>query len=162
MSSSTSPLNTSNNNAASKNTVDMNTRIALAACILAAAAFMVATIQANLEYLSSGPSRHKCTYSAIGYSSLQVRWRLSWWRLKVFYPLIRFDSARVSLFAFIQSINTIEQEDFISQLRDMHQNWGFRTVKEEESLTRWHLAYVLQPPFNSFELRSDFTYTGIT
>jgi hypothetical protein len=79
----------------SSNTTANN--IALAAAILAAAAFFVSILQAILQYTSSSYSRHKCTTAAIGASAREVRftWSFSSWRLKVFYPVLNFDSQTV-------------------------------------------------------------------
>jgi hypothetical protein len=64
-------------------------RLALAAVVLAVAAFVIATLQALLEYSGSGESaRRRCNFAAVGHASQHVRkrWSLRAWRRKFYYP----------------------------------------------------------------------------
>lgn len=51
--------------------------VALAAAVLGGGAFIVAILQALLQYLNSNNSRWKCTKSAIGYANKHVKTRWS-------------------------------------------------------------------------------------
>ncbi|KAI0444593.1 hypothetical protein F4803DRAFT_244991 [Xylaria telfairii] len=71
-------------------------RLSLFAAIFAVAAFLIASLQAILEYSSSGESaRRKCNSSAIGSFSKYVHkeWSFRQWRRKFYYPVLRQDMA---------------------------------------------------------------------
>ncbi|KAI0196569.1 hypothetical protein EV127DRAFT_507762 [Xylaria flabelliformis] len=67
-------------------------RLSLSAAIIAVAAFFIASLQAILEYSSSGESaRHKCSVAAIGPFSEYVvkKWSFRHWRWKFYYPVLK-------------------------------------------------------------------------
>ncbi|KAI0389093.1 hypothetical protein F5Y17DRAFT_450307 [Xylariaceae sp. FL0594] len=69
-------------------------RLSLSAAIIAVAAFLIASLQAILEYASSGESvRRKCNEAAIGALSrlVKTRWSFRHWRRKVYYPDLVID-----------------------------------------------------------------------
>ncbi|KAJ2990522.1 hypothetical protein NUW58_g2908 [Xylaria curta] len=73
-------------------------RLSLSAAIIAVAAFFIATLQAVLEYSSSGESaRRKCNLAAIGPASQHVRkkWSFRHWRRKFYYPQLKIDPYRL-------------------------------------------------------------------
>ncbi|KAI4599544.1 hypothetical protein KJ359_001991 [Pestalotiopsis sp. 9143b] len=64
-------------------------RLALSATIISVAAFVIALLQAVLQYASAGDlSRQKCNSAAIGAAAAHVRksWSLRSWRRKFYYP----------------------------------------------------------------------------
>ncbi|KAI1813765.1 hypothetical protein GGS20DRAFT_462188 [Poronia punctata] len=72
--------------------------LSLSATIFAVAAFLIATLQAVLEYSNAGDSnRHKCNESAIGPFAKYVikQWSLSHWRRKFYYPRIQLEYAYI-------------------------------------------------------------------
>jgi len=80
-------------------------RLYLSATVIAVAAFLIATLQAILEYATSGESvRRKCNEAAIGPFSRLVKtsWSLRHWRRKVYYPVLEIDLE----WSFVWSIRT--------------------------------------------------------
>ncbi|KAF2965656.1 hypothetical protein GQX73_g7909 [Xylaria multiplex] len=84
-------------------------RLSLAATIIAVAAFLVAFLQAILEYSSAGESaRRKCDLAAIGPFSKHVhkKWSFRHWRRKFYYPVLNQDF----------SLNSVNYRGFIDVL----------------------------------------------
>lgn len=112
--------------------------VAIAAAVLGAGAFVIVSLQATLEYLSSGP-RHKCTATAIGYTSKQVKIRWSWtnWRLKVKYPLLNLDWVAILQLAQDDDINNDENMDSI---RKAHQGWFWRPLEIDDKIGQANIS----------------------
>ncbi|KAI1343507.1 hypothetical protein F5Y15DRAFT_234939 [Xylariaceae sp. FL0016] len=69
-------------------------RLSLSAIIISVAAFIIAALQATLQYTGSSESaRRKCNFAAIGVASKQVRkrWSFHSWQRKFYYPHLRID-----------------------------------------------------------------------
>ena len=116
--------------------------IAIAAAILAAAAFIVAIAQTVLQYASSSASRNKCTFSAIDASFRQVKLRWSWrfWRLRVEYPVLDFGYGRIldlMLSSSLQGINSLTSP--IDDIRDVHK-WNWSSIEEKDVIKRGAIA----------------------
>ncbi|PVI02126.1 hypothetical protein DM02DRAFT_670801 [Periconia macrospinosa] len=63
-------------------------RLSLAAVLLAGSAFVIAFLQAILQYVSASEERIKCNFSAIDISEKHKRWSFSFlhWKTKFYYP----------------------------------------------------------------------------
>ncbi|KAI0400588.1 hypothetical protein F4802DRAFT_477945 [Xylaria palmicola] len=73
-------------------------RLSLSATIFAVAAFIIAALQAILQYASSDESgRRKCNFAAIGQTSKYVRkkWTFRGWRRKFYYPELNINADAV-------------------------------------------------------------------
>ncbi|KAF7530456.1 hypothetical protein G7054_g9568 [Neopestalotiopsis clavispora] len=75
-------------------------RLALSATIISIAAFVIALLQAVLQYAGANESaRQKCNSAAIGVWSdyVRKRWSLRSWRRKFYYPELRMDETIISM-----------------------------------------------------------------
>ncbi|KAH0556283.1 hypothetical protein GP486_005792 [Trichoglossum hirsutum] len=134
MTSVTSPLPSSDGSASDST----SNRLALAAAILAAGAFVVAFMQALLEYISSNSAMRKCSPCAIGYSSYLVkrRWNFRFWKLRVYYPLLALEKMNILNVLFIQSLQSIELDDGISEIAALNSQWAWRNINEDD-VPKW-------------------------
>lgn len=106
--------------------------VALAALVLAAAALVVALAQALMQYLSSSDARRKCTYEAIGISakSTKMGWDWSFWKLRVYYPLLNISKQAVLDAAFHREEYHIDAHSSpLRQLSD-RDGWGWLVLEE--------------------------------
>ena len=105
-------------------------RVSLAAAVLAAGAFLVAFLQALLEYSSSGAERHKCNECAIHIAKKMAyrRWSFRSWKWRYYYPEldIQVDKIFKQLTASIINESTIEGS-FLGPL-GQRPGYGFRSL----------------------------------
>jgi hypothetical protein len=119
-------------------------RIALAAAILAAAAFVVAFAQTILQYFGSSESRNKCTHSAIDVSSKQVKFGWSWkfWKLRVYYPALDFDYKKILLLLNEDLKHQIDAPGSpMSEVADAR-GWYWKSIMEKDRIDHHTVAYV--------------------
>jgi hypothetical protein len=119
--------------------------VALAALVLAAGAFVVALAQALMQYFSSSEARGKCTYEAIGMSakSTKMGWNWTFWKLRVYYPVLNISFTTVMRAAVEQADYHIDASSSpISKLahlkeedRKGRRQWGFTVLEETETDT---------------------------
>ncbi|KAK9788685.1 hypothetical protein SCARD494_09702 [Seiridium cardinale] len=75
--------------------VSTSNSLAFTALLVSIAAFVIASLQAVLEYMSAGDSvRSKCNSAALGRTSAFVDRRWSWrsWKWKFYYPELRIET----------------------------------------------------------------------
>ncbi|KAH9901880.1 hypothetical protein F4778DRAFT_130323 [Xylariomycetidae sp. FL2044] len=111
-------------------------RLARGAIIIAVAAFLIAALQAILEYSNSGETaRRKCDATAIGvYSRLvKKRWSLRSWRRKFDYP--ELDITWVFFTAGIDN-----------RRRDSNLMGLLKGLVDTDSAFRWHVVYFMPEP----------------
>ncbi|KAK4233080.1 hypothetical protein C8A03DRAFT_39236 [Achaetomium macrosporum] len=116
--------------------------IATAALVLAAAALVVSLAQALLQYLSSSEGRGKCTYEAIDASakSTKLGWNWTFWKLRVYYPVLNISFSSVMRAAVEQSNYHIDApQSPISRLTKEKKGdrsmWGFTVLEETQTDT---------------------------
>ncbi|KAK4150014.1 hypothetical protein C8A00DRAFT_37391 [Chaetomidium leptoderma] len=121
---------------------EQDTIIAMAALILAAGAFVVSLAQALMQYLASSDARGKCTYEAIDMSakSTKLGWNWTFWKLRVYYPVLNISFSTVMQAAVEQSNYHIDApESPLSKLAKSkegdRQSWGFTVLEETETDT---------------------------
>lgn len=114
--------------------------VALAALILAAGAFVVAVAQALLQYFSSSEARGKCTYEAIDRSakSTKLRWNWTFWKLRVYYPVLDLSFKAVMTATLQQTDHEINSN--WSPLRGLalatkDRRWVFKVLDEKDTDT---------------------------
>jgi len=121
--------------------VDNANRLALAATVLAALAFLVAASQAILEHLSSSDDRGKCTYEAIGTAAKEVGigWNWKFWKLRVYYPLIDLSFAHVLATASRNFVTTAIESGtgpFSSkEFQERHPDWAWTPLSETDDVS---------------------------
>jgi hypothetical protein len=113
--------------------INTSDRIALAAAILAAAAFIIASLQALLEYSSSGVERDKCTTSAIDVSRKAVyrKWSFRAWKWRYYYPELDLSFHKVSRYLVVQREGSIEQSPVAPAVRS--EMFYFRGLESNEA-----------------------------
>jgi hypothetical protein len=133
--------------------------IATSALVLAAAALVVSLAQALLQYLSSSEGRGKCTYEAIDASakSTKLGWNWTFWKLRVYYPVLNISFSSVMRAAVEQAKYHIDaHESPISRLtkdrkpEDERELWGFTVLEETETDTSFFTVSWVNPFFFSF------------
>jgi hypothetical protein len=91
-------------------------RLSLGAAILAAGAFLVAFLQAVLEYSSSGAERDKCTECAIHIAKKMSYRRWPWeWKWRYYYPELDFRANAVLGQLVVTSLTGI-QASFLREI----------------------------------------------
>jgi len=117
--------------------------VSIAAAILAAAAFLVAAVQAILTYVSWGP-RHKCTSAAIGHTSKQVtvtNW-VRFWSPRVRYPLLNLDWTTIITYLARTVVDAdINRYPRLDDLKRSHEGWYWRPIESNDKTTWWNVAY---------------------
>ncbi|KAI9773499.1 MAG: hypothetical protein M1839_002081 [Geoglossum umbratile] len=136
MANATSPLNVNGGSDSTSN------RLAMAAAVLAASAFVVAFSQAFLEHINSNSAMRKCTPCAIGYSSRLVKrgWDFHFWKLRAYYPLLNLERGRILNLLFIQSLTSIEVDDDVGKIEELNKRWGWKNIDEGDSPERLQIA----------------------
>lgn len=136
-----STTNTSSTPKGSNSDVTAN-QLAMAATVLAAGAFVMAFLQALMEYIGSNEARSKCTYEAIGMTAKQVKfgWNFTFWRLRVYYPLLDFSFAAVLDQAVRQTnkdaINApLSPMSALTRRKGQSKTFGWRAMTETENTT---------------------------
>lgn len=116
--------------------------VALAALVLAAGAFVVALAQALMQYFSSSEARGKCTYEAIDMSakSTKMGWNWTFWKLRVYYPVLNISFTTVMRAAVEQADYHIDASSSpINKLASFKEGdrkgWGFTVLEETETDT---------------------------
>ena len=82
------------NNGSNGSGMDPEYLVAMVAAVLAGLAFLVASLQALLQYVTSSTARFKCSRSVIGSAHKMVKksWSLVSWKWKYRYPIINLDA----------------------------------------------------------------------
>ncbi|KAL2264055.1 hypothetical protein VTK26DRAFT_2841 [Humicola hyalothermophila] len=119
------------------NNMDSNEySVTLAALILAAGAFVVALAQALMQYFSSSEARGKCTFEAIDISSKSTKlgWNWTFWKLRVYYPVLNISFSTV-MRAAAEQRHIDAPKSPITRFRKAHgrDNWGFTVLDERET-----------------------------
>jgi hypothetical protein len=117
--------------------------IALAAAILAAAAFITSFLQALLQYLSSSESRSKCSRPAIGpwHKLVKWRWSLQDWKLKIYYPTLYLTSGKVLNEIIASRRESIHAVPFIDRIRQHRgDEFSWRNTERTDRVRWWHVA----------------------
>lgn len=114
----------------------------MAALVLAAAAFVVALAQALMQYFSSSEARGKCTYEAIDMSakSTKLGWNWTFWKLRVYYPVLNISFASVMGAAMDQAKEHIDAPHspiarMAKAKKGQRKGWGFTVLEETETDT---------------------------
>ncbi|KAI1859191.1 uncharacterized protein JN550_012204 [Neoarthrinium moseri] len=109
-------------------------RLALAATVIAVAAFFTSALQALLEYAGAGESaRQKCNFPAIGLSSNLVlqKWSFLRWRRKFYYPQLNLSIAPI-----LRNLNVDKKEGQLT--------WLFRGLLQEHPDYYWGIRPIWQ------------------
>ena len=118
--------------------------VALVAAILGGGAFIVAVLQALLQYLNSNNARWKCTKSAIGYANKHIRttWSFASWKIKVFYPLLDFESNRIIEQMMLQRSKGVDYHGYIIPIFEKFEAQGsyWAQIESGETLNWRHIA----------------------
>src|SRR5271170_7365769 len=88
------PAASSTASPSSSTSSDQSTIVAL---VLAAAAFLISFLQMLVQYLTSSPTRDKCSQGAIGgwHTYAKTRWDFFNYRLRVLYPVVNLDCVKI-------------------------------------------------------------------
>jgi hypothetical protein len=123
---------------------DSEIRLALAATVLAAAAFLVAASQAILEHFGSSGDSAKCTHEAIGAVARKVKrsWNFKFWKLRVYYPLLDLSSKEVLKTAAFNSVTTAIDAPSgpFRAIKRKRKGWEWHVMKERDDISFFALA----------------------
>jgi hypothetical protein len=121
---------------ASNNSNGVSNRLALAATILAAGAFIVSFLQVLLEYLGSSEARNKVTYQAIGDSAYLVKfgWKWRFWKLSVKYPLLKFNHETLLMLAHREMSKGIDMGGSPMKPLGVKYDWLWSTMEEQDKV----------------------------
>jgi hypothetical protein len=126
---------------------DPANRLSLAAVALAVGAFLVAALQALLQYASASEARNKCNDSAIyvAANGVKRRWSYTAWKWKYFYPQINFHSGKFLLALLTDDSLEMSPAGELLQGRptgSLVGNFAARAIKPDEVMKPSHLGYV--------------------
>jgi hypothetical protein len=116
--------------------------IAVVAAVLGGGAFIAAFLQALLEYLSSSSGKWKCNKAAIGSAKKHTHtsWDVRSWKLRVYYPLLQFDTAMILHQILIQSMGRIDQNSAVNKICRGEPNWFWTYITANQTLSNLNVA----------------------